>query len=659
MYDGLQLNKGNLARFGVGPDAIADVAHGGTGRTSLTDHGVLYGNGTAPVGITAEGATGEVLIGSTGNPPSWQALASIGVSSFSGGTTGLTPGSATTGAIVLAGMLAIANGGTGATTAPDALTALGAVPVASTVYNQIVIGTGAMPDQGANNPYNIAIGTEALRDAATTDATVAIGYHAAASMADGRTGVFIGHVAGEFVLDGSSNTFVGGYAGRGDENDPVTFATDNTFVGEACGLWISGAVNYNTGMGFNCLFGLRDGAGNSAYGLGAGLSLVHSGLNVLIGLNSYQWGDGERNTIVGYGAGKGTIIQQNANGTTLVGDLVIFVPDTTGLSVGSTVYAGGNLYVGTKITAIDTNVSVTVDTGPYDQIDSGLLITFIPDQADGDNNTFVGYFSGSLIAGSAQYNTGTGSGSLQNVSTGSFNTVGGGLAGNSLTTQSNNSFYGYSSGRYFASTQNAGFGYNTLRGDSGTPPTGTRNTAFGANSMVNIQGASAQNSSLGDSVYPNITTGSRNIGIGYDVGAGLTTGNDNILIGTGVTCIAAAEDTLNIGNSIYGTGLYGGTLKIGIGDSTPDYMLDVAGDFGTDGAVSIMNLTSVPSGGTAGAGIRFGTLTNFGVFFGADAPTLSAARGSLYLRSNGTTTNDRIYINTDGATTWTYLTAGA
>ena len=40
----------------------------------------------------------------------------INVSSFSGGSTGLTPNTATTGAVTLAGTLAVANGGTGSTT---------------------------------------------------------------------------------------------------------------------------------------------------------------------------------------------------------------------------------------------------------------------------------------------------------------------------------------------------------------------------------------------------------------------------------------------------------------------------------------------------------------------------------------------------------------
>lgn len=57
-----------------------------------------------------------------------------GVTTFNGGTTGLTPASATSGAITLAGTLAIANGGTGATTNAAARTNLGATTVGSNLF---------------------------------------------------------------------------------------------------------------------------------------------------------------------------------------------------------------------------------------------------------------------------------------------------------------------------------------------------------------------------------------------------------------------------------------------------------------------------------------------------------------------------------------------
>ena len=48
-----------------------------------------------------------------------------------------------------------------------------------------------------------------------------------------------------------------------------------------------------------------------------------------------------------------------------------------------------------------------------------------------------------------------------------------------------------------------------------------------------------------------------------------------------------------------------------------------------------------------------------GIFAGSGAPTFTAKQGSLYLNTAGTTTNDRAYINTDGATTWTAITTAA
>lgn len=56
------------------------------------------------------------------------------VTTISFGTTGLTPSTATNGAITVAGTLAITNGGTGATSAGDARTNLGATTVGSNLF---------------------------------------------------------------------------------------------------------------------------------------------------------------------------------------------------------------------------------------------------------------------------------------------------------------------------------------------------------------------------------------------------------------------------------------------------------------------------------------------------------------------------------------------
>ena len=71
-----------------------------------------------------------------------------GVTTFSGGTTGLTPSTATSGAVTLAGTLAVANGGTGLTAGTSggilAYTATGTLASsAALAANKVVIGGGA------------------------------------------------------------------------------------------------------------------------------------------------------------------------------------------------------------------------------------------------------------------------------------------------------------------------------------------------------------------------------------------------------------------------------------------------------------------------------------------------------------------------------------
>jgi len=84
-----------------------------------------------------------------------------------------------------------------------------------------------------------------------------------------------------------------------------------------------------------------------------------------------------------------------------------------------------------------------------------------------------------------------------------------------------------------------------------------------------------------------------------------------------------------------------------------------SGVVSSSGNIRLLAATSVPAGGTAGAGLLMSSTTNLGVFFGSGAPTLSAAQGSLYLRTDGSTTATRMYVNTTGSTTWTAVTTAA
>lgn len=98
--------------------------------TTLRFNSTLSANGST-------GVSGQVLTSNGGSAPTWQSVGGVGtVTSVdgSGGTTGLTltggPITAS-GTLTLGGTLAIANGGTGSTTAGDALTALGAYPASN------------------------------------------------------------------------------------------------------------------------------------------------------------------------------------------------------------------------------------------------------------------------------------------------------------------------------------------------------------------------------------------------------------------------------------------------------------------------------------------------------------------------------------------------
>lgn len=103
------------------------TSNGGTGLSSYTAGDLsYYASGTALTKL-AIGTAGQFLT-STGTAPQWSTLSGVAVTTFSAGTTGFTPSSATAGAVTLAGTLATTNGGTGLTS----FTANGVVYASST-----------------------------------------------------------------------------------------------------------------------------------------------------------------------------------------------------------------------------------------------------------------------------------------------------------------------------------------------------------------------------------------------------------------------------------------------------------------------------------------------------------------------------------------------
>jgi hypothetical protein len=171
----------NTTGTAAGLSATLAIGSGGTGQTTAsaafnalspitTTGDLILGNGTNSATRLAIGANGY-LLSSNGTTASWQPAPAGGVTTFAGGTTGLTPASATSGAISLAGTLVVSNGGTGATTLTGYVKGAGttALTASSTIPNTDITGLGTMSTQNANS---VAVTGGAI-DGTTIGATTA------------------------------------------------------------------------------------------------------------------------------------------------------------------------------------------------------------------------------------------------------------------------------------------------------------------------------------------------------------------------------------------------------------------------------------------------------------------------------------------------------
>jgi hypothetical protein len=76
------------------------------------------------------------------------------------------------------------------------------------------------------------------------------------------------------------------------------------------------------------------------------------------------------------------------------------------------------------------------------------------------------------------------------------------------------------------------------------------------------------------------------------------------------------------------------------------------------GNITADSATGLVAGG-ASAFIATNVAAGMGIYVGSGAPTVAAAQGSLYLRSDGSSTSTRAYINTNGTTGWAAITTAS
>ena len=84
LYNSDFTSNGILTRTGADTYAASgtlSVAYGGTGSTTLSQYGLIYGNGTAQVGTTGQGANGLILQANGSGVPTWVSTTTLGFGS--------------------------------------------------------------------------------------------------------------------------------------------------------------------------------------------------------------------------------------------------------------------------------------------------------------------------------------------------------------------------------------------------------------------------------------------------------------------------------------------------------------------------------------------------------------------------------------------------
>lgn len=147
-FEGYANNSWGSITTGTGVTSVAT----GTGLTG----GPITSTGTISIANTTVSAgsytSANITVNAQGQITAAANGAAGGVTSFTAGTTGFTPSTASTGAITLAGTLNVANGGSGATTLSGYLfgngtspfTAVATIPNAGLTNSSVTVGTTAI-----------------------------------------------------------------------------------------------------------------------------------------------------------------------------------------------------------------------------------------------------------------------------------------------------------------------------------------------------------------------------------------------------------------------------------------------------------------------------------------------------------------------------------
>jgi hypothetical protein len=275
--DGKLFYKDNANAVQVIAWKTTPTTAGGTGLTTYTAGDLsYYATGTTFTKL-AIGTIGQILT-STGSAPQWSTLSGVAVTTFSAGTTGFTPNSATSGAITLAGTLITSNGGTGLSsyTAGDLAyyasgTALTKLAIGAT--GRFLSSTGSAPQWSAPAALTEVDDTNVTMTLGGTPSTallssvsMTLGWTGTLAVSRGGTGTGTAFTAGSVLFAGASGVY--------SQNNSNLF-WDNT--NNRLGIGIATPVNKvqinvsaSAAVPAAGVSGHMFAVGSSAYGIAAG-----------------------------------------------------------------------------------------------------------------------------------------------------------------------------------------------------------------------------------------------------------------------------------------------------------------------------------------------------------------------------------------------------
>jgi hypothetical protein len=281
----------------------------------------------------------------------------------------------------------------------------------------------------------------------------------------------------------------------------------------------------------------------------------------------------------------------------------------------------------TQIVSGTTQMAVEVPSGNIQATIGGIANVILFTQ-NGANITGYVTATGNVIGGNIR---------TAGLITATGNIIGGNVEATSFT-GATVSINGVVTGGTLSSTGNV----NTV-GIVGTGNISTTGNISGGNLL-------AAGLSLSSNVISNLNVTS-NIAGGNILTAGLVSATGNIQGGNVITggLISVTGNVILTGNVIGGN-LTTSNQVVALGNIT-------GGNIQTDGQARVMSNTAPTAGGVAA--YLMSSTASLGVFFGSGVPTITAAQGSLYMRTDGSTTNDRLYVNTNGTTGWTAVTTAS